>query len=174
MLSDTIHQALNVHLGHELYSAHLYHSIAADFAASGLRGISHWMSCQALEEHGHAARFSTHILERGHAVRLPAIDEPPHEWSSPIDAFRSALEHERKITGHIHSLMDLAHSERDHATVCFLQWFVTEQVEEESQLSEVVLRLGMYGQMMPAGVDSLDKQLGKRPLPTVYEIIGQT
>ena len=166
MLSEQMHAALNTHMGHETYSARLYESMACDFAASGLGGIAHWMTCQALEELGHAARFRRHILDRGRPVRLP------HEWSTPMEAFQAALEHEQKVTEHIHGLMGLAGGEDDYATKCFWHWFVGEQVEEEAQVTEIIQRLGMHGPNMATGISMLNMHLAERPYPTVHDILG--
>lgn len=161
MLSDKIQGALNDQLNAELYSAYLYLSMAAYFHAVGLGGFAQWMRVQAQEELVHAMKFYDFIGERGGRVRLKAIEAPPTEWSSPLEAFKTALKHEEMVSGRINDLMNLALSERDHATQIFLQWFVTEQVEEEASVGEVVQRLKLLGDARQ-GLFMLDRELGQR------------
>lgn len=141
MLSETMQKALNDQLNAEAYSGYLYLAMAAYFEDLGLRGFSRWMKMQAREEFFHSSKFFAFIADRGGRVSLKAIDAPPKEWASPKAAFEDALAHERKVTGLINNLVTLAKSENDHATEIFLQWFVTEQVEEEASVTEVVQAL---------------------------------
>ena len=104
------------------------------------------------------------IIERGGRAVMGEIEAPPSEWKSPLHAFKAALEHERKVTRMINDLMDLALEERDHASQIFLQWFVTEQVEEEASAGAVVDRLELAGEER-GGLFMVDQELGRRPLP---------
>jgi len=122
------------------------------------------MQAQATEEVGHGMKFFAHINERGGRVELPAIDKPQVEWKSPLEAFKAALEHEKYITDKIHSLVDLAHQEKDHAAGIMLQWFVTEQVEEEDSAQTIVDTLERIGDA-GHGLIMLDRELGRRPAP---------
>ncbi|MFQ5840775.1 MAG: ferritin, partial [Candidatus Methylomirabilales bacterium] len=120
-----------------------------------------WMRLQSREEASHAMKLFDYVLEREGRVVLQAIEQPPQKFKSPLDVFQQALEHERKVTGMIHRLYDLAGKERDYATQVMLQWFITEQVEEEKNAGEVVERIKMIGDQ-PAALFFLDKQLGAR------------
>lgn len=145
MLSKAMEKALNDQLNAELYSGYLYLSMSAHFEAVNLPGFAHWMRVQAREEQGHAMRFYGHIVDRLGRVRLQAVARPPEEWDSPLAAFEAALEHERLVTGKIDELVKRGYKEADNATVAFLQWFVTEQVEEEAQADKVVQQLKRVG-----------------------------
>ena len=106
-------------------------------------------------------KFHDFINERGGRVLLKSIDGPPTEWDSPLAAFEGVLEHEQKVTGLINDLVELALSERDHATNIFLQWFVTEQVEEEDSANDVIQKLKLMGDAQ-GGLFMLDRELGQR------------
>ena len=145
MLSERVQDAFNEQLNAEVYSAYLYLSMSAHFESMSLKGFAHWMRCQAQEELVHAMKFYTHINERsGRAVMKP-IEGPATEWESPLAAFQDAYSHEVKVSGLINGLVDLALAEGDHAANAFLQWFVTEQVEEEESADEVVQKLKLVG-----------------------------
>lgn len=161
MLSADMEQALNEQLNAELYSSYLYLSMAAYFTGLGLNGFSRWMEVQALEELTHAMKFHGFINERRGTVTLKPIDGPPTHWESPPNAFEEAYRHEQKVTGLIHDLVDLAIKERDHASNNFLQWFVSEQVEEEASTDEVVQKLKLVGEAQ-GGLFMLDQELGQR------------
>ena len=96
-----------------------------------LNGFASWMKVQAQEEETHMWKFYNHIIERGGIVTLQAIEAPPSTWKSPLDVFEATLAHEQKVTGLINDLVYVAREERDNASEIFLQWFVTEQIEEE-------------------------------------------
>jgi ferritin len=144
-----------------MYSSYLYLSMAAYFQSINLSGFSTWMRVQTQEEMVHAMKFYDFINERGGRVTLGQIEGPPSEWESPLDAFEAALEHEQKVTGLINALMDLALEGRDHATQIFLQWFVTEQVEEEDSANEVIQKINLMGDAQ-GGLFMIDRELGQR------------
>jgi ferritin len=154
-------EALNGQLNAELYSSYLYLSMAAYFQSLNLGGFGNWMRVQAQEEDMHAMKFYNFINERGGRVLLKPIDGPPTEWDSPLAAFEAVLEHEQKVTGLINELVELALSEHDHATNIFLQWFVTEQVEEEDSANDVIQQIKMVGGA-EGGLFMLDRELGQR------------
>lgn len=156
-----VREAIEEQIGREFYSAYLYLSMAGSFEAANLPGFAHWMRRQAGEEQEHALKFFDFLLDRGEEVRLRAIGEPPHAFRSPLDAFEQALRHEKEITGHIHDLCDLADRERDYPARVLLDWFVTEQVEEEKSASEIVERLRLAGES-GAAILLLDGELGRR------------
>jgi len=154
-------EALNKQLNAEAYSSYLYLAMSAYFESVNLRGFAHWMRVQAGEEEKHAMKFYEHIRDRLGQIELAAIAAPPKEWSSPLRAFEEAFKHEQKVTGLIHGLVDLAIKSNDHATANFLQWFVSEQVEEEAQTDEVVQKLKQVGSA-PAGLFIVDRELAQR------------
>jgi len=161
MLSKKMQDALNRQLNAELYSGYLYASMSAYFESINLRGFANWMRVQAQEEVVHAYKFFNFVNERGGRVVLSPIDGPPTEWDSPLAAFEAAYKHEQKVTGLINELVDLAVSQKDHATNNFLQWFVTEQVEEEASANEVVQKLNLVGEAK-SGLFMLDQEMGQR------------
>jgi ferritin len=156
-------KALNTQVNKELYSAYLYLGMAAYFTDANLHGFATWMRLQAQEEIMHAMKIYNFVLERGGKVKLLAIDEPPQAWKSPLEIFQASYEHEKKVTKMIDDLVILATKLNDHATQNFLQWFVAEQVEEESSVLEVVERLKLAGDT--AGLLFLDAELSKRTPP---------
>ena len=160
MLSPKMQEALNRQVNAELYSSYLYLSMSAHFQSANLPGFANWMRVQAQEELVHAMKFYDFILERDGRVVLEAIDTPPTEWVSPLLAFEAAYKHEQHVTSRINDLADLAVSEKDHATSIFLQWFITEQVEEEDSVSDVLNKLKLVGG--GEGLFFLDKELGAR------------
>lgn len=161
MLDQKIQDAFNEQINAEFHSGYLYLSMAAYFESQNLRGMAHWMRIQGQEEHGHAMKFFDFIHERGGQVMLKRIEAPKVEWPSPLAAFEDAYEHERMITGRINKLVDLAAAQKDHASSVFLQWFVTEQVEEEASALEIVDRLKLGGEQ-PNFLFLLDRHLAQR------------
>jgi ferritin len=161
MVSEKMYEALINQLNAELYSAYLYLSMAAHFQAVNLSGFANWMRVQAQEELLHAMKFYDFINSRGSRVRLLPVEAPPAEWKTPLAAFENVFRHEQKVTGLINDLVNLAVEDRDHATHNFLQWFVTEQVEEESSANEVVQKLKLIGDSA-GSLFMLDQELGQR------------
>jgi ferritin len=168
MLSNKMQDALNGQLNAELYSSYLYLSMAAYFLDLNLGGFANWMRVQAQEEDMHAMKFYNFLNERGGRILLKAIDGPPTEWDSPLAAFEAVLEHEQKVTGLINDLVELALAEHDHATNIFLQWFVTEQVEEEDSANDVIQQIKMIGEAK-GGLFMLDRELGQRTFTAPVE-----
>ena len=161
MLSKELEAALNEHLGAELYASHLYLSMAAYCESLPLPGAARWMSIQSLEERDHALRFFRYIADRDGRVVLGRLDEPPSDFGSPRSLFEQALDHERAVSERINELYRMSSEAGDYATQAFLQWFVQEQVEEESTLSGLVDALGMIGDDKP-GLLALDRELAAR------------
>lgn len=161
MLSKKMQDALNGQLNMELYSAYIYYSMSAYFNDLNLMGFANWMTVQAQEELIHASKFFNFINERNGRVTLKQIDGPPTNWDKPINAFEDALAHEEKVTSRINELVNLALEEKDHATNIFLQWFVTEQVEEEASVGDVVSQLKLNGDH-PNGLFMIDRELAQR------------
>ncbi len=161
MIKSKIQDALNKQLNAELYSSYLYLSMAAYFESVSLKGFANWMRVQAQEELAHAMKFYDYVNERGGRVKLTSISAPSTQWDSPLAAFKQVYEHEQKVTKLINDLVTLAISEADHATNNFLQWFVAEQVEEESSADEIVQKLKLLGEDR-SGLFMLDQELGQR------------
>jgi len=161
MISQAIQDAMNEQIKNELFSAYLYLSMAAYCESINLKGFAHWMRVQHQEETGHAMRFFDFINDRGGRVTLQAIPQPPTEFKSPLDIFEQTLEHERKVTAMINKIYDLAVKEGDYASQALLQWFVTEQVEEEKSATEILEKLRLAGDRGSALL-YLDHELGER------------
>ena len=137
-VSKNVIAALNAQMGREL-EAHLqYLSISSWFDAEGLPELTKFFAAQAAEEHAHAMRFLTYIQDVGGPVEIPALAAPKPSFENAEDAVAASLAWENEVTSHIHALVDLANADNDHATHVFLQWFVTEQVEEVSTMSELL------------------------------------
>ena len=161
MLPQATNEALNDQLQLQFAYAYLYLGMAAHFEAVSLTGFAHWMRLQHDEEQLHAHKFFDFINQRGGRVVLKPIEAPPVEYASPLDAFEKALEHERRVTERIHALFGRAVEARDYPTQTFLQWFVNEQVEEESTVQEIVDRLRLAGGTSTALL-FLDRELASR------------
>lgn len=137
-LSKKAIKDINDQIAAELESAHTYKAMAYKLEALGLKVFAKWFHLQAAEEREHAEKFADYLLDRGAEVTLAAIAKPAAKWKSCQDICADALKHEQYITGRINKLMDGANKENDHATQAFLQWFVTEQVEEEASVTELL------------------------------------
>lgn len=161
MIGKTMQDALNEQINKEFFSSYLYLSMAAYFEAKNLAGFAHWMRVQADEEREHAMKFYNFILESGGSVALKAIARPKSEWDSNIEVFQEAVGHEAQITASIHALYDLAMKEKDYPAQVMLQWFVTEQVEEEKNSAEIIAQLKMI-ENRDTAVLMLDHRLAKR------------
>ena len=160
-MDPKINDALNGQIKEEFYSSYLYLSMAAYLESLGLKGFAHWMEMQAKEELEHAMKIYKFVVDRGGRVRLFDIQQPPVEWESPLKVFEEALKHEQYITSKINGLMSLARDAGDYATEIFLQWFVTEQIEEEASVGEVVEKLKLVKDS-PNGLFMIDRELGMR------------
>jgi len=161
MLSQKIQDAFNEQINAELYSSYLYLSMSAYFESQNLSGMAHWMGLQAKEEHEHAMKFFGFIHERGGQVILKQIDAPKVEWASPLAVFEEAYKHEQHVTSLINNLVELCGKEKDYPGSVFLNWFVTEQVEEEASALEIVEKLKIGGDQ-PNFLFMLDRQLAMR------------
>jgi len=163
-MNKTIQKAINRQINEEFFSAYLYMSMAAYFESINLKGFANWMRVQVQEELIHATKFFNFILNRGGKVELDAIEAPQKEWDSPLAAFQAALEHENHITGCINGLVDIAIKESDHAANNLLQWYVSEQVEEEANVTSIVENLKLMGDAK-GGLFMMDRELATRTLP---------
>jgi ferritin len=161
MISQAMVAALNHQIKHELYSSYLYLSMAGFCEQQGLGGFAHWMRIQTDEERTHAMKIYDYLVDNGAPVVLEAIEQPPASFGGPKKMFEAVLEHERSITQRIHNLMAQAKEEHDYRTDVFLQWFVSEQLEEEKNASDILQRIELVDERM-SSVLWIDKELKKR------------
>lgn len=161
MISKTLQDAINEQINKELFSSYLYLSMSAYFEDKNLPGFASWMRAQEAEERGHAMKFYDFLADRGGRGVLKAIDAPKTEWKDNQEVFTEVAAHEAKITASINALYELALKEKDYATQAFLQWFITEQVEEEKNVAEIVASLNMI-EAHATAVLQLDHRLSKR------------
>jgi ferritin len=161
MINKTMQDAMNDQINKELFSSYLYLSMAAYFEDRNLSGFAHWMRVQEAEEREHAMKFYDFILERGGRVMLKAIDAPKAEWKSTLEVAEEVAAHEAKVTASIYALYETALKENDYPAQVMLQWFISEQVEEEKNAAEIVANLKLIEKGGTA-VFVLDHQLGKR------------
>ena len=161
MFSDKMTKAMADQVNAEFYSSYLYLSMNSYLASVNMAGMANWMRMQTQEELYHGMKMYDFILERGGRVILDGIAQPQGEWDSPLAVFEHAYAHEQKVTGLINDLVNIAQDERDHATNIFLQWFITEQIEEEANASGIVHKLQLIGNDASA-LFALDQELGSR------------
>lgn len=161
MMSKKMAKALNEQLNFELYSSYIYASMGSWFKGQNLNGFANWMSVQVREELDHASRFYGFMHDYGADVVLEAIPKPKAAWKSPIEVFEDTLHHEGLVTSRINNLIDLALKEKDHATNARLQWFITEQVEEEANVSALLQQVKLI-KGSPDALILLDRELGQR------------
>jgi ferritin len=161
MLNQKVCAALNKQLNNELYSAYLYLSLSSYAGSIGLKGSANWFMVQYQEEMVHAMKFFNFINSRGEHTGLAAIAAPPTEFPTLLDMFEQTLNHEQFITASINELTDLALAQKDHATQIFLQWFITEQIEEEENDRDIIGKLRLIGDN-GQGLLMLDTELAAR------------
>ena len=161
MINKVMQDAMNEQINKELYSSYLYLSMAAYFEDKNLTGFAHWMRVQEAEEREHAMKLYDFILERGGKVVLKAIDAPKTEWKSTLEVAEEVAAHEAKVTASINALYELALKEKDYPAQIMLQWFISEQVEEEKNAAEIVANLKLIEERGTA-VLMLDHRLAKR------------
>ncbi len=160
-LTKSLGAAMNEQIAHELSSAYFYLHTSTQCAAHNLKGAAHWLRKQWEEELGHALKLLDYVTERGGSVKLRSIEQPVFEYRSLTDVFEKVLAHEREITGAIYALCEKAAEDKDHASRTFLQWFVTEQVEEENSAKEILDTLRIAGDQGTALL-MVDRQLARR------------
>jgi len=161
MLPKKIQDAINQQINHELYSSYLYLAMSAHFESVNLPGFARWMKIQSEEENEHGMKFFHYVYERGGKVVLEAIAKPPVDYKAPVEVMKKVLEHEKKVTGTIEALYELAMKEKDYPTQVLLHWFIKEQVEEEKNASDLIEMLKAIGDA-PAGLAMLDARVGAR------------
>ncbi len=161
MIDKEMEKALNEQINNEIFSAYLYLSMSAHSTYLGLDGFANWFMVQYQEEMEHAMKFYDYINDRGGKVELLSLKQPDSEFDSPMDMFQKTLAHEQFITKCINDLVDLAIEKKDHSTQILLQWYVTEQIEEESNDNEIIAKLKLIGDN-GNGLLMLDKELSAR------------
>ena len=161
MLSKKLNEAMNAQINAELWSAYLYLSMSMDAEAKGLKGVANWFYVQFQEEQDHARIFMNYILSRDAEVKLLPIEEVRTAWTSPLEMFQDTLQHEQKVTSLIDELCHIAMAEKDFATSNMLNWFVTEQVEEEDNARTIIDQLKMV-EGNSVGLYMIDKELAAR------------
>lgn len=161
MLSERMVEALNKQINREIYSAYLYLSMSAYDTFKGLKGFANWFMVQYQEEMTHVMKIYDYINDQGSKVKLMAVEQPPTEFGSPLEMFEKTLEHEKFVTRCINDLVNIAIEEKDHATKIFLQWFVTEQIEEEANDNDIIAKLKLVGKE-GNGLFMIDKELATR------------
>ena len=171
MISQKVQDAINAQINAEFWSAYLYLSMAQYFHAAGRSGIANWFDIQFREEQAHAQILINYLNSRDGRVLLKPIDAVPTEWGSELEAFEAVLTHEQKVTGMINDLYYIAESERDYATRGRLDWFVSEQVEEEETARSIIDRLKLIGDNGLA-MYTLDTELGARTYTAPSPLAG--
>ncbi len=160
-MDKKLQKAFNDQIKNEIYSAYLYLAMAAYCEARNLPGFAHWLKVQYQEELGHAMKMFAFLNDRGARVILQEIPQPPAEFESPVAIFAETLKHEQKVTALIQELYLLAKAVKDSAAEVFLQWFVTEQVEEEKNATAILETLKAIKAEGPALI-MLDRELARR------------
>lgn len=161
MIKKNIEDAINKQINRELYSSYLYLSMSSYCEFINLQGFAHWLKVQSQEELGHGMKLYNYLIERGGRVILQPIEAPPTKWASPLAIFEETYSHEKAVTEMINNIVNLAKSEKDHATEIALQWFVTEQIEEEASADIIVQKLKLVGDKGHALL-MIDQYLGHR------------
>ena len=160
-MNEKLEKAFNDQINAEFYSEYFYLSMFAYFERSNLKGFSNWMNVQMQEEHAHAMGMFNYLHERGAKVELQKIEQPKTDWTSVVEVFEDVLKHEKYVTSRINALMDTAEEVKDRAAVSFLDWYLKEQVEEESNVGNVLKTLKQICDA-PQCIYMLDKELAAR------------
>lgn len=160
-LSNGMQKSLNEQVRKEFNAWYLYLAMSAWFGERNFEGFAKWMRLQAGEEQGHAFRIFDYILDRDASVHLAAVDQPKPIWKTPLEVFDAAAKHEAAVSAGIKALYEQAGKEKDYSTQVMLQWFLTEQVEEERTSTAIVERVRLVGESA-AGLLMLDRELGAR------------
>jgi ferritin len=161
MISEKIQNAINDQIKAEFDSFYLYLSMAAYCESLNFKGYASWFRKQASEEEQHAMKFFEYLVDRGGRVILKGLDMPTSDFGSMQEAFQQTLDHERIVTSRINKIYEMAVTEKDFASQEMLNWFVKEQVEEESSATEMLEQIKMV-EGRPGSLIYLDKHAGKR------------
>jgi ferritin len=161
MIPQKVQTALNNQLNEEMFASYSYLAMSAYFESQDLSGFAGWFRAQSAEEYEHAIKIFDYIHQAGGKVTLKEIKPPKVNWKVHIDVFKDMYAAEQKVTKSINSIVDLSSKEKDYATNNFLQWFVSEQVEEEATAQKLLKRMEMVGNNLP-GLLMMDRELGMR------------
>ncbi len=161
MISKSMQDALNRQISLEQYSAQLYLALSAHCEGKSFRGFAHWLRVQSGEETAHAVKLVDFLLDRGGKLELQVVPVPTAQLGGIIQVFEQVLAHERGNTAKINALFEQARAEKDYASEITLQWYVSEQVEEEATVSQIVDHLRAVGDQ-GGGIWYLDSKMGKR------------
>ena len=161
MMNAKVHELLNQQINKEFYSAYLYLDFSNYFKAKGLDGFANWYMVQAQEERDHAILFYTYLQNENMPVTLDAIAKPDKEFTCDMDVLRAGLEHELYVTSLINDIYAAAYEVRDFRTMQFLDWFVKEQGEEETNANDLISKMELYGSD-PRSLYMLNSELGAR------------
>ena len=160
-MDKKVHELLNQQINKELYSAYLYLDFSNYFKANGLDGFANWYMIQAQEERDHAMLFYTYLQNENQVVTLDSIDKPDKVLNSSMDVLKAGLEHEKLVTSLINDIYSAAYDVRDFRTMQFLDWFVKEQGEEETNANDLISKMELFGSD-PKGLYMLNQELGGR------------
>ena len=147
MLSKKIEKSLNNQAAKEMYSSMLYLAMASWAESGGYAGIATWMYAQADEEREHMLRFMKYTNDRGGKALVSSIDKPPEDYKNVKEMFNHVLKHEQYVTKLINDIVQLCIEEKDYTTHNWIQWFVNEQIEEESSVREIIDKLNLVGEV---------------------------
>ena len=160
-MSPVVHEAINRQINAELGASYSYLAMSAFCARQAFNGCAHWLRMQRQEEYGHAMKLYDFLIARDGTVELKAMAEPRATYESISAVFEAALLQEQEVSRQIDSLYELAFKERSYAALVELQWFLTEQVEEEKSAREIVAKFRLVGSDAGSLID-LDRELGSR------------
>ncbi|MBM0067633.1 ferritin [Alkalicoccobacillus gibsonii] len=161
MLPDDLTRALNKQVNFELYAAHSYTAIAAYFANLGFKGFKNFFLVQAEEERFHAMKIYNFLVDVGERVTIETLEQPKNLFQSPLEAIEHSLAQEKDVTKAIYKIADLATDHKEHATIALMNWFVEEQVEEESMFRDMIAKVSRIDVDSSAFI-MIDAELGKR------------
>ncbi len=165
MINQVMQDGINEQINDELYSSYVYLAMSAYCEQQNFTGCAQWLRLQSQEEHGHALRLFDYLLARDGQVALKAIAQPQETYQSLLDVFSAAQEHEREVSQRIDALYELAFQEKEFSALVELEWFITEQTEEEKTIREIVHKFKLVGDD-PASLLELDRELKQRSSTT--------
>ena len=160
-MNAKVHALLNQQINKELYSAYLYLDFSNYFEQAGLDGFANWYMIQAQEERDHAMLFYQYLQNESQKVTLEAIAKPDKELNSHMDVLKAGLEHEQYVTSLINDIYAAAYEVKDFRTMQFLDWFVKEQGEEETNANDMITKMELFGSD-PRSLYMLNQELGAR------------
>ena len=161
MLDKKVSKLLNEQINKELFSANLYLDMSSYFEARGLNGFANWSMIQAQEERDHAMLFFKYLHNNGEKVTLEAIGKPDKKFKKDMDVLKAGLEHEEYVTSLINNIYDAAYKVKDFRTMQFLDWFIKEQGEEETNANDMITKMELFGSD-PKGLYMLNQELAGR------------